>query len=656
MGIELPSNFPLQDLLSSLIGLIEEKSGAKEAYFTAFESAVSCGLGFWRIGSEYCDDEGTEQEIRLFKVDRFDSCWIDPSACKNDASDARFGFYRGEIPKDEAYQLIDGSSYDTKLDIGGRLACKDGFVPDVIYYEVYDTKFWRYYSDDGLAVWDEAELPEGVRYDREAKAIVSDVGIIPATRRRIEKKKCKVYRFVDSCLVAESVLDIPRIGIVRVTGDKVAEFTEENTGIYWTGAVNWLMSAQRQVNYHTCNELELSGNAPKAPWVAPFKAIENYPEWDNANVVNYSALTYDHVDEDGNPIPPPMRADNQAQTGPSMASKMQSVELMGRTIGISDGMLGESQSAMESGKLAFLRLNQGEISIANYNANLEQSIAYTADLIIDMIPVIYDTERDFVLDIGGKRQIVKLNLSQVLTKELRKYIKTKVASGPSYEQKRKEGNEALFMMASLVPEYAKAFLVPLIKATGADQADQVVKNLQSIDPALAPMENAELVPREQVDALLQAEAEDSAQLEAQLEAMAQDRVQLVRLIEQLQNELQSNTEDNATKIKIAEMNNQTKLQDTLLKEGAENQRESERLSADLRSEIMEMIKSALSNKGEIEIEKEESDEIDNENESMNSIETSENVILDVPKQTLVRGGTAFETPPEISGQSDGDSK
>lgn len=635
-GVQTPDGFNLQDLLVGVVSEIEQDSGAKDAYFHAYKCAVRGGLGYWRIDRDYADDEGLEQKICIEMVLDPTKVLFDDASIKDDGSDARDAFYLTEIPEEQAEQEIpDRKNMNTyRLDIGSRGDCKKGFVPEVLYYERVPIKYWRFFLDDGSS-FSIDEIPEGIYYDPENRVLTDGINVIPAKRRRMEKTICRVWRFVDSVLVEKAELPIRSIGVIRVIGDRVTP--DANTQIYFTGATFWMMTSQRLVNYYANNELEVSGLAPRSPWVGSSRAFEGRPEWDDANRVAYSKLEYKDIDENGQPIPAPFRADNNAQTQPSMTSRIQAMQDMGQAIGITPEMLGQAVGANDSGKAVFLRNSQGEIPTIHYQTHFHEAIAYSADSLIDLMPIVYDTEREFILtNAEGKKVVITLNLADILTPKLRKYIKTKVSSGPSFESKRKEGLESLYMMAqtlgSVDPTSIPPFIKVMLKNSGAVGADEVLQGLAKINPVFADAQQADSISPEQVQQI-------TAQYEEEIAGYEQTLGQMTELLRQMQNELQSSKDDNETKILIAEMNNQNKV----LIEAMKAQADQQMLNKEL---IASIVKDALTMSKEMEKEDEDEDEEedDRENRSENENQSAKNVNLETEPEdfnvpTLVRGGT-----------------
>jgi len=85
------SSKDVAEILRGMCRHIEVASDAEVAYDTAFEYMARAGRGFWRVLTQYCDEQSFDQEIVIESVDPF-SVYTDPAAKKPDRSDARFKF------------------------------------------------------------------------------------------------------------------------------------------------------------------------------------------------------------------------------------------------------------------------------------------------------------------------------------------------------------------------------------------------------------------------------------------------------------------------------------------------------------------------------------------------------------------------------------
>ena len=89
--------------------------------------------------------------------------------------------------------------------------------------------------------------------------------------------------------------DIP---IIPVLGE---EFDLGDGGTDYQGLVRNGIGAQDQFNYARSLTLETIAQGPKNPWVGVDGVFDGHPEWDMANIIPYSKLTYNPQDRFGQP-------------------------------------------------------------------------------------------------------------------------------------------------------------------------------------------------------------------------------------------------------------------------------------------------------------------------------------------------------------------
>ena len=90
----------LAKIFNGLLRQIHYQSSAKHVYGTAADHQVSCGIGWFRVCTEYTDDQGFEQELRLKTIRNPLSVYCDPAAIEPDRSDAKWMFVTEIIPTD----------------------------------------------------------------------------------------------------------------------------------------------------------------------------------------------------------------------------------------------------------------------------------------------------------------------------------------------------------------------------------------------------------------------------------------------------------------------------------------------------------------------------------------------------------------------------
>ena len=82
----------IADLRGGLIRYIENRSDASAIYFRAADSQVACGIGHWRVATEYADSSTFNQEIRIAPIEDGVAVLWDPDAILPTREDARYCF------------------------------------------------------------------------------------------------------------------------------------------------------------------------------------------------------------------------------------------------------------------------------------------------------------------------------------------------------------------------------------------------------------------------------------------------------------------------------------------------------------------------------------------------------------------------------------
>jgi hypothetical protein len=159
------------------------------------------------------------------------------------------------------------------------------------------------------------------------------------------------------------------------------------------GHTRALINAQQIYNYNTSANVEYGALQTKVPWLASSAAILNFENfYKTANTENHSYLPYNHMDEEGNPIPPPTRP-QPPQPGPAYTEQLQIAQNeMMMVSGQYQAQFGENENA-KSGVAINARQRQGDRSTYHFLDNQAIAIRFTGKILIDLYPKYYDTKR-----------------------------------------------------------------------------------------------------------------------------------------------------------------------------------------------------------------------------------------------------------------------
>lgn len=544
-------------ILEGLVRHIQVASNADVAYDTAMDSAVAIGWGYWRLVTDYVDDDSFDQEILIRRIKNAFSVYYDPACIEPDYSDARYCFVVEDMPREEFKRewpdsALGDLAFSSTGDNPPEWATNDT-VRVAEYFTVEEEPDTLCLMVDGSKML-KSEMAEG-GYDK-AKA----QGFIKAERPTQRRKV--MWRKITGIEILDEREWIGRyIPIIPVLGEDL----DVDGKRHLTGMVYNAMDAQRQYNYMRTAQTEAIALAPKAPFVAAIGQIENFESiWQTANINTYSVLPYTPMTVDGMAVPPPQRNQAEPPVQAMIQASAEAAQDMKSTTGIYSAGLGKREGDA-SGKAIQSLQKEGDISNFHYIDNLSRAIHFTGIQLVDMIPKVYDAPR--VLRIVGEDQsskTVKVNqptgetdaqgVEKIYDLTTGKYDVV-VEVGPSFTTKRQESVETMTAMAQAYPPLMEVAGDILVKNMDWPQAQEVGERLQAVLPP-------------QIQALLG--KDDKTKIPPQVQAalvQSQEMIkQLSGTVHELQDQLDGKAADNASKERIAAQNNETAIAIAAMKE------------------------------------------------------------------------------------------
>lgn len=354
------------EMLDGLYREVERRSRAELVRYWAFDRAVSCGRGAYRMATEYDPDSDnpTDQRVVLKRILRQEGVYFDPSANEPDFRDGKYAFvvrwlskeqFEAEFPgveappekkttayetlRAEAPEWVDDDSYCVaeywwKEETAGKPA-KDGYPPPVT------TKVQCAY----LCGW----------------TVVQEPQVFPG-------------RFIPL---------IPAIGV------ELQPFDEERR---FVGMIGPAKDGQVLYNYAANTLVERLQLEPRAPYVASKEAIEGYEDyWKTANTKNWPVLPFNLYDSNGRPIPPPERAQiDPGGMSLSLQALMQADQFIQSATAVFEPSLGRLSNKERSGRALLALQQQGEAGTNHFLQSLaDVSMTLEADIFLDIAPIIY---------------------------------------------------------------------------------------------------------------------------------------------------------------------------------------------------------------------------------------------------------------------------
>ena len=539
------------EIYEGLIRNIWNVSHGDNATDYAAEYQVEGGMGAWRVNTEYSADTAFNQDIIIEMIDNPFSLYADPGAKDMLKRDAKDWVYTTRLPIDEFERL-----YGKKPTID--------FVTDGGYEDDYDdewtdeetvriAEYW-YKKPVTKDLW----MVEVPGEDGEMKVLVVDSESDEA--RGIKKAQIKDKREVKTHQIMMCIMSGDRIleGPVKWAGRKFpwvmvyGEYKVIDGRKYWWGLPRFAKDAQRNYNISKTAIAETIAQAPKGKWWATSKqAAGHTAEWAVADRENMPYMLYE-----SDPLAPgtPQRMGGADVPVALLQQAAVDNEDLKDVMGLPDSSMGQSGDE-KSGRAIYARQQQGEVATFNYRDNMTKAVEHTMEILIDLIPEIYDTERELrILGKDGAESYKRINQivwdpknkANVRINDLAagRYDVT-VTTGPAFSTQRQEAAEMYMGLTQGMPEIMQLAGDLIFKAIDLPYADEISDRLQTmLPPQIQQMLNDEDdIPPEVKQMMQQAQmAMEEAQKYGQMVQAANTELQQDKAInDKVKAEIQTET-------------------------------------------------------------------------------------------------------------------
>lgn len=541
------SSFSLAEVVGGIIKNIEAISNAKGAYDTAFDHAVGHGFGFWRIVTEYNDDDSFDQDIKIKRIDNSFRVRLDPTAEEVTKIDAKWGFITSMVNKDEYpdsnWDWGKGEEYD-QWHNGDNVRIAEYFrlIPEKQTLWLIEGKVIKV-KDSKMDIRDE----------------LTAQGVVPTKKRTVEGNKCEWFKLSATEIYERGEFPSKYVPIVPCYGKCL---NVRGRDIY-RGVIRFAKDPQRIYNYTRTASIEQVALAPKAPWVMEEGQLGDHKEmWEDANLTNYSTLIYKHKPG----VSPPMR---QAPPQPS-AGWISEASIADQDIDAASGMYKANLGAPSnerSGKAINARKVEGDVGTYHFHDNRAMSLQHSYTILVDMIPRVYDTNRIVrIKKFDDKEEMIEIN-KVVMDEQSGKSVKmydlsmgkydVAVDVGASYTTQRQMASESMMELIQYAPQTAERVMPIIAKNLDWPGADEIADALKDNRPS---QEQVQQQIQQAVQQALSNQGDQTKQFEAKTKRMKvisdimtdDDKIN-VELLKLLQ---ESNISDNEIHARAVEIINQ----------------------------------------------------------------------------------------------------
>ena len=514
------------DVLEDLTRQIEQASNARNAYLTAAQTQVKCGYGVWRVVTQPANDDMFDQDIRIARVRNPFTVYFDPDADAPQKQDGRFVIISETISNKE-YESRHGKRPPASIPNQGTGETQA-----------------RWYDSDSVRVGEyfckKKKKRKLVQLSTGAVLYADDIteediqgfvqgGVSIAKERTVEVDEIHYYKLSAFEVLEHQVWPGMLFPVIPVYGEE--ENIEGETII--RGIVRPAKDAQRMYNYFNSSAAEQIALQPKAPFVATANQIKNHRQfWDVANTDNLPYLLYE-PDPDA-PGPPQRQQPPMMQSGLLQQAQIYAQDIQEATgvFEVSTGQL----PAHRSGRAVIALQQEADRSSNIFIDNLAGAIEHTGRIIIELIPIYYDTQRavrlrgedDATRFVEINKPMLSADGMKIQHDLTRGKYDVRVGVGPGYRTRRIEAASSMVELARVFPQVLQVAGDLVAKNLDWPGADEMAERLRKLlPPGLVEDENQdpEVAAAQQAQAQAQnALMQQMGQLELQKQQAEVDQI------------------------------------------------------------------------------------------------------------------------------------
>ena len=502
------------EVMEGLIRHIEQESKAQYHYKQAFKAAVEGGIGWLRVYPTYTREDSFDMDIRIESIPKRKSVLVDPTSTAPDMSDINYAFIFSKMDR-EAFRKKYPNAELTGMGTDETGLWEDDDKVTVTEY------FVRVPYKETILLLSSGEV---VKLS-EVEDVLDELfekGITVVKKRDVVLYKVKWYLLTPNEILEETEFPGQTIPVIPVLGREIIK----NDKRQWRSLVYDALDAQKMHNVWFSISSEKLALTPLAPYTGAaevFKGFENL--WKNANKKMYSYLPYDG--KAAQQYGPPIRNQLGAMPAGELQLAMYSVDEIKSSIGIYDASLGQISNET-SGKAILARQRQSDTGTFEFLDNLDMAITRVGRILVDLIPVVYDTNRVIrILFPDGSGDFVEINKTIIDTETGKEVVihdlsagtyDVVVETGASYNTRREEASDKLMNLMKVLPQVGQVAPDLIVSELDIPHAPQLAKRLKRTIPP-------ELLSPEDMDQEEQAQAMQQQQMQAQAEQAAMQQQQ-----------------------------------------------------------------------------------------------------------------------------------
>jgi hypothetical protein len=391
---------------AALIKNISLNSHAGTVYQTAYGQAIVGGYSAFRLGTEYINENSFDQEITVHDFNDPNMCYFDIGAEHKCKVDGMYAGFKTRISR-EAFRYKWGQEVESQIgteaiseDTTYAFSDDDSITQIDDYERVRDEDFHTIYQLSDGSIVNNKEFAEFPKEKIDGKKYIMKDGMPLSV---LQKREVMRYKVVHRQIAGDFVLeetDFPSERLPIIFVDQKSYYTKNGLQITRSFFKD-VKDAQKYLNYLATQSAYIMKISRYDQFIMPRKcaaAPDTQQQWRDPSVVR-GALYYDETPSGARPeqLRPP-----ELSQSLTMQYERTLMDIQSGT-GIFNTQLGEMGNEI-SGTAIEKRNMRGAKNTQIPRNSLEVAITTAGEIINEMIPKVYDTERMLILPMANSME------------------------------------------------------------------------------------------------------------------------------------------------------------------------------------------------------------------------------------------------------------
>lgn len=551
-----------------MIRTIQNESKSDAIFRTAARRLMRRGFDAWMVKAKRSDPWAFDQDLFIVPIpNAINRVWGSNAGKKADSSDSNAMYvltsmsiadYEERWPERQPVSVDD---YDEDRDY-------DNYQPEVVVIAE------RYYKKKNIVEIAQMSNGKVLKMDDDFKKIQDELllsGVTVAKTQKVDDFKW-YYAIFDGNGIIEDDIETPFKSNPVITVYGNYEHIGSNSKITYSGFVLKELDAQRVHNYAKSREIEEGALAPRAKWWMTKKQAKGNE--DQIGRMNVSADPVQFYTPDGEAPSPYYGGGPQPNQHLNLLSNQMAGDIKEQA-GVFSAMQGDFAGRMSEDTVK-MQIDRGTASTRKWVNALIDGIRRTCEVLVETIPVVYDTKREFtVLGVDGVEKDVILN-EEVFDRQSGQMVKSndlnagnyKVVcdAGPAFANRLEAGLDALLKYAAIDPTIVQQAGDIMLSSIDAPMVEQVAerKRKQLLQAGQIPVEQMTDEEKQQMAMMQQQPKEPSveqilAQAEQQKAMNEANKLQLTAQLETAKLQLKAQQQETErAKLQVQALQNNRK--------------------------------------------------------------------------------------------------